>query len=157
MAALEHRITPATRANTGFLTEMARHAATLERRPLPAPDSLDVTELLPGLGDLALVAHDGTGRPVGAAWCTTGPSPLVLELPDAPEVVMAVAPGDRGAGVGTALLRALTASAHGAGVPALVLNVHLRNTPAVAVYTACGFRVTGAGRGWFGVAMSHRA
>ena len=36
---------------------------------------------------------------------------------------------------------------------ALTLNVHLRN-PATHLYTRTGFRVAGAGRGWFGVAMS---
>jgi len=35
----------------------------------------------------------------------------------------------------------------------LTLNVHLRN-PATHLYTRTGFRVAGAGRGWFGVAMS---
>jgi hypothetical protein len=37
-------------------------------------------------------------------------------------------------------------------VSALALNVHLAN-PAARLYMRSGFRIAGAGRGWFGVAM----
>jgi len=47
---------------------------------------------------------------------------------------------------------ALAEEAGGRSLPALTLNVHLRN-PAARLYTRTGFRVAGAGRGWFGVAM----
>ncbi len=83
--------------------------------------------------------------------------PLVPRLDGAPEICMAVAPGQRGRGVGTALLRALLDQADRDGRAVLVLNVHLRNTAALRLYMACGFRVAGAGRGWFGVAMARAA
>lgn len=53
--------------DTDFVREMARHAATLEDRPLPAPEGADVTDLLPGLGDVTVVAVAAHGKQLGAA------------------------------------------------------------------------------------------
>jgi len=69
-----------------------------------------------------------------------------------PELVLAVLESDRGRGVGTLLIDALAEEAARRSLPALTLNVHLRN-PAVRLYTRTGFRVAGAGPGWFGGAM----
>ncbi len=65
---------------------------------------------------------------------------------------MAVVVQARGRGVGTALVEALAARAP-RRFSALTLNVHLLN-PAARLYARTGFRVAGAGGGWFGVAMS---
>ena len=70
---------------------------------------------------------------------------------------MALEPDSRDRRIGTALLNALIARAATHGVTDLVLNVHLRNTAALHLYMKCGFRVAGAGRGWFGVAMAGRS
>jgi ribosomal protein S18 acetylase RimI-like enzyme len=72
-------------------------------------------------------------------------------------VCIAVVLGYRGRGVGTRLLRALLDEADRHDVHALVLNVHLRNSAALRLYMACGFRVAGAGRGWLGVALAWTA
>ena len=69
-----------------------------------------------------------------------------------PELVMAVVEGERRKGIGAALVDALAEEA-AKRFSVLALNVHLRN-PAAHLYTPTGFRVAGAGRGWFGVAMS---
>jgi len=139
-----------------FLREMARHAATLEDRPLPDIDALEVAALLPAEAQDALVVVAGSGRRLGAAWWMTGGVPLVPELPSAPEACVALVPDARHRGLGTALLEALVGRAEARGHPALVLNVHPRNAAAIHLYMRCGFRVAGSGRGWFGVAMSRR-
>ena len=66
---------------------------------------------------------------------------------------MALEPDSRDRGIGTALLNALISRAAEHDVADLVLNVHLRNTAALHLDMRRGFRVAGAGRGWFGVAM----
>ncbi len=137
-----------------FLREMARHAATLEDRPLPAVDSREVDELVPHRVSDALVAVSSSGRQLGAAWLLFDGTPLVPARPTAAEVCMALEPDSRNHGVGTALLNALISRAAACDVDDLVLNVHLRNTAALHLYMKCGFRVAGAGRGWFGVAMA---
>jgi len=147
-------VRPGSAEDTPFVREMARHAATLEERPLPPADSEDVLELLPDRADAVVVAEEQSQARLGAAWWTTQGEPLVSHLAQAPEVCMAVAPASRGRGVGTALLRALIDEAERREVGALVLNVHLRNAAALRLYMASGFRVAGAGRGWFGVAMA---
>lgn len=68
--------------------------------------------------------------------------------------MVAVVESARGQGIGTRLIETLAQAAATRSFSALSLNVHLRN-PAARLYTRTGFRVAGAGRGWFGVAM-HR-
>lgn len=136
-----------------FLVEMARLACTLEDRPFPPPDDPDVIALMPG-PDVAVIATDDDGRPVGAAWWHVHEPPLLCDAKGEPlpELAMAVLEGVRGRGIGAALVDALAAEA-AKRFSALTLNVHLRN-PATHLYTRTGFRVVGTGRGWFGVAMS---
>ena len=148
------RVAVAAIGDADFLREMARHAATLEDRPLPAADAEGVADLVPTDLQNALVAVDTAGRKLGAAWLLSGGGPLVPNLLAAPEVCMALTPDSRNRGVGTALLDSVISRATAHGHPALVLNVHLRNTAALRLYMKCGFRVAGAGRGWFGVAMA---
>ena len=137
----------------GFVVEMARLAGTLEDRPLPSPDAPVVTAVLPE-PNATVLAISEDGQPVGAAWWHFHEPPLLHDAngEPLPELVMAVLEGERGKGIGASLIDALAdeASKH---FSALTLNVHLRN-PAAHLYTRTGFRVAGAGRGWFGVAMS---
>lgn len=144
------RATPQDRA---FVVEMARLACTLEDRPLPPADAPDVLALLPG-PDVAVIATDDGGRPLGAAWWHLHEPPLLRDPKGAPvpELVMAVIDEERRKGIGAALVEAVAEEAAKC-FSALALNVHIRN-PAAHLYTRTGFRVTGAGRGWFGVAMS---
>jgi GNAT superfamily N-acetyltransferase len=126
----------------------------LEGRPLPAADDPEVIELLPESSEAAVVAVDTSGRLIGAAWWAMHEPPLVLDAEGTPlpELAMAVIEEHRHKGVGTALIEALAMGA-AERFPALTLNVHLLN-PAVRLYIRAGFKVAGAGRGWYGVAMS---
>jgi len=149
-----HQVRHAGTEDAAFVMLMARHAATLEDRPLPAAYAEDVIELLPSGEDVVLVIEQDRS-PLGAAWWTTRGESLLEGFQGVPEVSMAIAPEVRGQGLGTELLQALVAEGDKQRRP-LVLNVHLRNTAALNLYMSCGFRVAGAGRGWFGVAMARQ-
>jgi len=136
-----------------FIVEMARLACTIEDRPLPPKDAAEVLAMLPEADDCAVVAVDDKGRRVGAAWWCFRQPPLVEDEDGTPvpEMAMAVVADARGQGIGGALIEGLAREA-ARRFNQLSLNVHLRN-PAARLYTRTGFRVAGAGRGWFGVAM----
>jgi GNAT superfamily N-acetyltransferase len=138
------------------VVEMARLACTIEDRPLPPADSAEVVSMLPSADDYAVVAQDGEGRLLGAAWWCLRDPPLVADAEGTaiPEMAMAVVKDARGRGVGSILIEALAQKAADR-FDALSLNVHIRN-PAARLYTRTGFRVAGAGRGRFGVAMVRR-
>ena len=68
-----------------------------------------------------------------------------------PELCIGVAPGQRGRGVGGALLDALFIRSTGT-VEAMCTNVHIRN-PAQKLYKRKGFQIVGHGRGPLGIAM----
>ena len=140
--------------DAGFLIEMARHACTLEDRPLPARDDPAVLALAARPDDLVVVATDEEGLAVGAAWCKVRDVPLVRSVDGAPlpELAMAVDPSYRRLGVGTALIEALAVRAEAAGFAALTLNVHVRN-PARHLYERACFVPAGQGRGPLGLAM----
>jgi GNAT superfamily N-acetyltransferase len=148
------RVRPAEGADTPFLVEMARLANTIEDRPPPAADDPEVLATLPAASDGALVASDDRGRAIGAAWWYFSATPLLRDSggQPLPEMAIAVVDTARGQGVGAVLIDALAEEAARRSLPALALNVHIRN-PAARLYTRTGFRVAGAGRGWFGVAM----
>ncbi len=150
------KLRPAEPQDMAFVVEMARLACTLEDRPLPRPGAADVVALLPGPDAAAVIATDDDGRPVGAAWWHLHDPPLLRDAGGKalPELVMAVSEGDRGKGIGAALVDAVADEA-AQSFSALTLNVHLRNR-AARLYIRTGFRVAGAGRGWFGVAMSRQ-
>jgi GNAT superfamily N-acetyltransferase len=152
--AVAFRLRSAIDADRGFLIEMAREACALEgRHPVPPADDPEVVALLPDSDDAVVVAEHKEGRLLGAAWWIIREPPLVsgADAAPLPEMAMAVVEDQRGKGIGNALIEALAerASHH---FPALTLHVHLLN-PAVRLYARTGFRVAGAGRGWFGVAM----
>jgi GNAT superfamily N-acetyltransferase len=134
---------------------MARLACSLEDREPPTEDDPEVLAILPAAADASLIATDESGRPIGAAWWHLDADQPLLRDGDGrplPELAVAVLPAARGRGVGTQLVNALAAAARERSFSALTLNVHLRN-PAARLYMRTGFRVAGAGRGWFGVAM----
>ena len=137
-----------------FVIEMARIACTLDGRPVPSADAPAVVALLPGAADVAVIAVDDDGELVGAAWWHIHNPPLIVDADDEPlpELAMAVVTHRRREGVGTALVEALARHA-AQRYDALTLNVHLRNPAAVGLYVQTGFKVAGAGRGWYGVAM----
>jgi GNAT superfamily N-acetyltransferase len=137
-----------------FIAEMARHVCTLEGRPLSAADDREVVAFLPDSPDAAVVAMDGSERRLGAIWWVLREPPLLLDAEGSPlpELAIAVVEGERGKGIGRALLDELVERASGR-FPSLALNVHLLN-PAVRLYIRAGFKVASAGRGWYGVAMS---
>ena len=56
---------------------------------------------------------------------------------------MYVDPGHAGRGVGTALVRALTASTEAAGIWTIQTGVFPENTASLALHEHCGFRVVG--------------
>jgi GNAT superfamily N-acetyltransferase len=143
----------ATRDDADFIVEMARHACVIEDWPLPAADSEDTQSLLPGSGDIAIVAGAAGGVKVGAVWTFRHDPPLVVRADGVPlpEITIAVVPKMRGQGVGGVLLDELIERCTGK-YGALTLNVHQRN-PASHLYRRKGFEVIGQGRGALGMAM----
>jgi mycothiol synthase len=92
-------------------------------------------------GDVAMVAVDGSARPLGAAWYRRfdpdRPGYGFLH-PSVPELALGVASARRRQGIGWALLWALLFEAAGSGVPALSLSVAGAN-PAARLYRRVGF------------------
>jgi ribosomal protein S18 acetylase RimI-like enzyme len=92
-------------------------------------------------GDAGFVAEDEEGRPIGAAWYrffSDDRHGYGYISPEIPELSIAVDPGHRGLGIGTALLEALRDRARSAGVSALSLSVEEDN-PALRLYERLGF------------------
>jgi ribosomal protein S18 acetylase RimI-like enzyme len=142
-----------------FLAEMGVHAAYW--RPGAARPSADavlsdphLSRYLAGwgrLGDAGIVALDDDERPVGAAWYRlfSRAEPGYGFVADSiPELSIAVEPASRGAGVGTALLRALVDLAREERYEALSLSVEPDN-PARSLYERLGFVKVGTeGGSW---------
>lgn len=95
-------------------------------------------------GDMGVVAADGEGQPLGAAWHRLFPDKDYFwqaEDETMPEVVMAVRRDIRGRGVGKVLLGALVGRSAAAGVKELCLTVEKRNKAALRLYESFGFQV----------------
>lgn len=95
--------------------------------------------------DLGVVACNGTGKRLGAAWIRMFPpgSPgYGFVAPDIPELAIGVVAEARGQGAGGALLDALLAIARTRGHRAISLAVNRRN-PARGLYERKGFRDAG--------------
>lgn len=143
----------ATPSDRAFVVEMARHACVIEDWPLPDPDDDEVLEMLPAPGGVAIIAEDRQGSPVGAVWVYHSSPPLRTDAAGAPmpELCIAVAPGQRGAGLGGVLLDAVFAEL-AQKCDTMCTNVHVRN-PARRLYERKGFCEDGQGHGPLGVAM----
>ena len=96
--------------------------------------------------DVGLVAVAEDGAPLGAIWWRLfgdDDPGYGFVSPDVPELSMAVLPGRRGEGVGSALLRACIDRAQASGCPALSLSVEYGNDAARALYEGHRFRAVG--------------
>ncbi|WP_160145487.1 GNAT family N-acetyltransferase [Arthrobacter sp. SLBN-53] len=147
------RLRSATPGDLAFVVDMARHACVIENRPLPDPDDDEVLEMLPAPGAVVVIAEDWHGSPMGAVWTYYSSPPLRMNADGAPlpELCIAVAPGHRGAGIGSALLDALFDQL-AQRFDVMCTNVHARN-PARRLYERKGFRDVGRGHGLLGMAM----
>lgn len=93
-------------------------------------------------GDLGLIAIDGEGSPLGAAWVRLlegEPRPHKVATLDVPELAIGVEPAHRGRGIGAMLLAGMIERARGRH-PALALSVRESN-PSVRLYERAGFVV----------------
>jgi ribosomal protein S18 acetylase RimI-like enzyme len=142
---------PATRADLSFLWEMLFESAftTDEARAAWRADPQRPQELVKYLdgwgrpGDAGVLAEDGEGARVGAAWYrlfgAADRGDGVLALRDGPELAIAVAPGHRGRGIGGDLLTSLARRAADAGYARLLLSVDPENGRARRLYERAGF------------------
>lgn len=96
--------------------------------------------------DFGLVALADDGAPLGAIWWRLfgdNEPGYGFIARDVPELSMAVLPGRKGNGVGTALLRECIEHARTAGLSAVSLSVEDGNDVARALYERHRFRVVG--------------
>jgi ribosomal-protein-alanine N-acetyltransferase len=102
------------------------------------------SELAAGPTRWYVVAERGTEPPGrGSAPVLAGYAGLLVPGPEADVQTIAVAPSAQGRGVGTRLLRALTAQAVRSGARSLLLEVRAHNAAAIALYEREGFeRIT---------------
>jgi GNAT superfamily N-acetyltransferase len=147
------RLRSATAEDAAFVVEMARHACVIEGWPLPDPDSDEVRSLLPPRGEVPIIATDTEGYQLGAVWTFHNDPPLRLDAAgfSLPELCIAVAPGQRGRGIGGQLLDALFIRC-AETFDAMCAHVHVQN-PSQHLYQRKGFRAVGQGRGPLGIAM----
>ncbi|MGW2942340.1 N-acetyltransferase family protein [Streptomyces sp. NPDC001226] len=87
------------------------------------------------------VAVDGTGRVLG--WVAAVPVSDRCAYAGVVEHSVYVHPGNRGLGVGSALLRALITSTEAAGIWTIQSGIFPENTGSLALHRKAGFRVIG--------------
>ena len=147
---------PATSGDADFLQDMvvaavnwdpARHAAAREQ-VLADPRNAHYAAGWMRPGDVGVVAVDGSGTPIGAAWLRLFP----VEDPgygfvaaDVPELSIGVVDAWRGRGVGRALLRAVVGHGAAQGAQRISLSVERANR-ARGLYLDEGFVVVEQGR-----------
>lgn len=132
-----------------FLREMLYESSFAMENPKPPRETIEQPQIIHYIsewgrpGDRALVAELG-GRPVGAAWYRVFPEERrgygFLDA-QTPELAIAVVEGERGRGVGRALLEQLLAAAERDGFAALSLSVARTNDVARRLYERCGFEI----------------
>lgn len=107
-----YRIRQADGDDREFLIEMARHACTLEDRPLPKINAPDVLASLPPTMSAAVIATDHEEDPLGTAWWHLHEPPLAITRAGSPvlEPTMAVIAGARDRGFGTGPIEALASN-----------------------------------------------
>ena len=137
--------------DSAFLREMLFEAAywrTTKPRPelevgLARPDLVKVLAGWGRLGDLAMVATDGAGERMGAAWLrfwTQQDHCHGFVDEQTPELGIGVRKDYRRHGVGTALLLALLGRAREDGIPRVSLSVEIENV-ARLLYERFGFQL----------------
>lgn len=146
---MDVRLRPAGTGDARFLGEMLREAAAWRAEDarsledvLAEPHDAVYVEGWGRDGDVAVVAEDESGLPVGAAWYRTFTDAhhgYGYVATDVPEMAIAVRPEARRHGIGAALLAALVEGAGARGVRALSLSVEAEN-PAIRLYERAGFR-----------------
>ena len=96
--------------------------------------------LADGSGRLFIAERDG--RALGYLMLTIGDGPATWEVGDrvAEIETMAVLPGERAGGVGTALIEAALAAAEAAGLATIAVGVVHSNAAAIRFYERAGFR-----------------
>jgi ribosomal protein S18 acetylase RimI-like enzyme len=140
-----------------FLREMLFEAAYWRPgKPRPALEEglarPDLQKVLSGWGrpgDLAMIATDGLGDRIGAAWMrlwTEDEHVQGFVDADTPELGIGVRREFRRHGVGTALLLALLGRAREDGVPKVSLSVEIENV-ARLLYERFGFKLHAVDRG----------
>ncbi|WP_433343851.1 N-acetyltransferase family protein [Streptomyces sp. CA-253872] len=141
------RLRPAQAGDAPFLERMLLEAFNWDRPRftraalLALPPAAHYVSGRPRAGDLGVVAEDARGRGLGAAWARRFPAEdpgYGHVAPHVPELTLAVVPGQRGRGVGGALLDALVLAAAAAGGAALSLSVEDGNR-ARRLYEGRGF------------------
>lgn len=144
-------IRPATPADEPFLWEMLYQSLYVEEGAAPFPREVlrqpELSRYVEGwgrAGDLGFVAVEAaSGLAVGAVWSRLpeGVDKGFAYVDDeTPELAVAVSPGHRGRGVGTALLKRLLSEASSL-FPAVSLSVSPEN-PARRLYERLGFETS---------------
>jgi ribosomal-protein-alanine N-acetyltransferase len=100
------------------------------------------SELAAGPSRWYVVAEDEHGALAGYAGLLAGGSEADVQT-------IGVAPAAQGRGLGTRLLRVLTAEAARRGATSLLLEVRADNAPAIALYTREGFERLAVRRGYY--------
>ncbi|MGI8648796.1 MAG: GNAT family N-acetyltransferase [Rubrobacter sp.] len=127
-----------------FMREMLTAAAHAENEEAVAYDP-ELSRYIDGWGqdgDLGFVAEDASGEPLGAAWVRLFPAEdpgygFVGE--DVPELAVGVRAGERGEGIGRALIELVISESVGR-YPAISLSVRQDNQPALRLYRRLGFK-----------------
>ena len=149
------RLRPLRADDEPFLWTMLYHALHVPPGADPPPSEVvrqpEVARYVSGWmerpGDVGFAA-EVDGQPVGAAWLRRWPPGdrgFGYLSEDTPELSMALVPGHRGRGIGTALLRRLLAEA-ARDSRAVSLSVSASN-PALRLYERFGFAVVGSPEG----------
>jgi ribosomal protein S18 acetylase RimI-like enzyme len=143
-------VRPAAASDLPFIQRMLYEAANRPGDDWPPfedsmrePLNLRFWREFPRPGDIGFVAEvDGT--PVGAAWIRAFSAKEVAPLDDpaTPVLVIGVAEGYRGRGIGGLLMKALLTQARSSGVHAIDLTTDELNVAAVRLYHSCGFQDT---------------
>jgi GNAT superfamily N-acetyltransferase len=145
-ARINVRLRTARSADLGFLRQALAWAADwreeeADLRVLADPEIARYLENWKREGDFGVIAEGDDGL-VGAAWWrhfSDEDHGFGYVASDTPEVTIAVAPENRGRGVGTALLSALADQARSEGIPALSLSVEEGNA-SMRLYERVGFQ-----------------
>jgi ribosomal protein S18 acetylase RimI-like enzyme len=149
---MDYFLRPISADDQPFLREMLYQAIFTPEGVAPLPraiiDSPEISIYVQHWGqpdDLGLLAADAyTQQPIGAAWLrrfTAAGKGYAYIDDETPELSIALLPGHRGKGIGSALLSALLVKAQ-SRYKAVCLSVSIAN-PAARLYQRLGFEVVG--------------